>query len=606
MFPPSGADGGGGGSGDASAPAPDVSLPSDAAPTVPNPAAVKILPGQTDLLGSFQNGCTSGPGSDRWCAVSRLASALRRELWLVNVSQAAASTPSALVSACDVPGLCVKATDNLYTAQPQVGPAYPFDVARASGNTFVYLTDPRSAPTEPFVGDVWAHTIGSPNTTRIGSGVSECTVAGQRLIASGTRQIDKVVALCVGDPSSAPGDPVPFFTLMGGVVPGQTVGPQSAPLPLMKMMTTPLGEVQRVYPVHPTTMVPRYRLGFTADNEVLALSTGGALESEAETLVTYKTDDLGKGVPPTPFPGGDNITRWTLTPDGTKIFYLKDYNYSAVGNQSGTLTTADFPAGTNLRELRGMLVPGGSSNGVSAYQVLVDNQGALQGVGILTNLTMGRGGNYSIIKDTAGSTDDPSNVVSIIEGTSLPTLSPDLRFSLFGRQSSSDPPSSGTWLIKNDGSNAPCFLTSGQLGGVFGPAFTRSSGLVLWAENYQASTFSADSFYSDPAGCTDVAKQTLFARNLDFWFVDGDRLLLYSDDSDGARVSLKYAWINGNTLSAPVTIQNRADRKFDIVVGAQPPDGSPPRFKGILYTLSGASDPVNGVYYYEIPASTAP
>ena len=47
----------------------------------------------------------------------------------------------------------------------------------------------------------------------------------------------------------------------------------------------------------------------------------------------------------------------------------------------------------------------------------------------------------------------------------------------------------------------------------------------------------------------------------------------------------------------PVTIQTRADRFFHIVLDAQPTDGSAPRFKGIIYTLAGGGDAVDGVYY---------
>ena len=58
---------------------------------MPNQQAIKILPGQTDLLGSFQTGCTFGPGTERWCAVSRPLSLSTRELWFVNVTKAAAN-----------------------------------------------------------------------------------------------------------------------------------------------------------------------------------------------------------------------------------------------------------------------------------------------------------------------------------------------------------------------------------------------------------------------------------------------------------------------------------------------------------------------------------
>jgi hypothetical protein len=593
-----GAQGGGGGGGRGGA-AGDARVLPDTPPPTPSPQAVKILPGQTDLLGSFQTGCTFGPGADRWCAVSRPLSLSTRELWLVNVSKAAANRT--LLNACDTPGICVKASQNIYTAQPDVGPVYPEDSARASGNTFMYLTDAKSAPSDAFEGDVWVHTVGSPNQTQIGSSVFDCAVAGQRLINQGQRQIDKVVGICAGNPSSAAGDPVNFFTLKGGVVPGQMPAASPPALPLQKMMT-PLGDIQRIHPVQPATNALRWRVGFTADGETLVLSGGGATEAEVEKLVTYKIDDtLGKGGTPTPMPNGDNVTRWTLSADGTKIFFFREYNYNAMGNQSGTLTVADFPSGANVRELRGMRVPGGSTGGVGAYRVLVDDKGVDQGVGVLTNLTMGRG-NYSIIKNIAGSMDDAANVVSVVQATrSLPLPSPDLRFSLFAREFSMEEPTSDIWVTKNDGTSS-CALTQGTAGGIFGFPFTQLAGLILWTDLYEAATLSADGLYTDPNDCANPAKKKKFANHVDFWFVDGDRMLLYSDESNGAQVSLKYAWVNGNTLGAPVTIQERADRFFHIILDAQTP-GTTPRFKGIVYTLSGGGDQVNGAYYYELPAS---
>jgi hypothetical protein len=589
---------GGGGGGGRGGNAGDARLLPDTPPPMPNQQAIKILPGQTDLLGSFQTGCTFGPGTERWCGVSRPLSLSTRELWFVNVTKAAANR--SLISACDTAGICVKASQNVYTAQPDVGPVYPEDASRASGNTFIYLTDAKSAPSDAFEGDVWVHTVGSPNTTRIGEGVFDCAVAGQRLIDNGRRQIDKVVGICAGNPSSAPGEPVNFFTLKGGVVAGQATGAAAAPL---AKMTVPVGEIQRINPVHPATNALRWRVGFSADGESLLLSTGGATEAEVEKLVSYRADDtLGKGGTPTPMPNGENVTRWTLSADGTKIFFFKDYNYNAMGNQSGTLTVADFPSGANVRELKGARVPSGNTMGTGAYRVLVDSAGADQGVGILTNLAMGRG-NYSIVKNIAGSFDDAANVPSVTQGTrSLPLPSPDLRFSLFAREFSMEEPTSDIWIVKNDGTGT-CGLTQGTAGGIFGFPFTQSAGMVFWADLYQAATLSADGLYTDPNDCMNAAKKKKFANNADFWFVDGDRMLLYSDESNGAQVSLKYAWVQGSTLSTPVTIQERADRFFHIILDSSAPGGPPPKFKGVVYTLSGGGDAVNGAYYYELPAA---
>jgi hypothetical protein len=579
----------------------DTRLAPDTPPPVPNPASAKILPGQTDLLGSFQTGCTFGPGGERWCAVSRPLSLARRELWFVNVTKA--GTAKTLVSTCDQAGLCIKATDNVYTARPEGGPAYPEDAARASGNSFIYLADPISQPADAFQGDVWVHTVGSPTTTKIGDNVFDCAVAGQRFIDQGRRQINKVVGICAGDPSSAEGEEPNFFTLKGGPILGQDVPASPAAPPLTKMETgSLLPDLQKIYPVHPGTQALRWRVGFSPDGEQVILSAGGATLAETEKLSIIDIDDIGKTMP-TPVMNGDNVTRWTLSASASKIFYFKEYNYNAMGNQSGTLTMADFPSGANVKELKGMRVPSGNMNGIGAYRILVNAAGMDAGVGFLSGLAMGRG-NYSIIKDPInGSMDDMNNVVSVVQSTrSLPLPSPDLRFSLFAREFSMDNPTSDLWVIGNN-ATMDCSLTTSTLGGIFGFPFTQSGGIVFWADNYDAATLSAEGWLSDPSDCRNPSKKKMWSRNVDFWFVDADRMVLYSDESNGAQVTLKYAFVNGNTLGAPTTIQTRADRFFHIVLDAQPGNGQPPRFKGIVYTLTGGSDEVNGVYYYELPAA---
>jgi hypothetical protein len=592
--------GGGGGRGGGGGATTDTRQAPDTPPPMPNTASIKILPGGTDLLGSFQNGCTFGPGGDRWCAVSRPVALTRRELWLVNVTKASAMRMN--LSTCTTPGVCVRATETLYTARPEGGPAYPEDAARASGNTFVYLRDPVSGPSDVFQGDVWAHTIGAPNATKVGEDVFDCAVAGQRYIDFGKRLVNKVVGICATNPSSEEGAEVNFFTLRGGVVAGQDVPmPPSTAQPADMVAEFP--EVGRIHPVHPGTQAARWRVGFTADGETLVLSTGGATLAETEKLTTIKTDDIGKaGVTPTAFPGGDNTTRWTLSADGKKIYFFKDYNYNAMGNQSGTLWVADFPTGANARELKSGRVPSGGTTGIGSYRILVNQAGIDSGVGYLSGLAMGRG-NYSILKDTAGDLESATNVVSVVQATrSLPLPAPKLDFSLFAKEFSMDSPTSDIWIRKNDGTGE-CVLTTSTLGGIFGFPFSESTGLVFWADNYDAATLSAEGWLTEPNDCLNNNKKKLFSRNIDFWFVDADRMLLYSDESNGSQVTLKYAFMNGNTLGAPVTIQTRADRFFHIVLDAQPADGSAPRFKGILYTLSGGGDAVDGVYYYELPAA---
>jgi hypothetical protein len=594
--------GGSGGRGGGGGTTVDARQAPDTPPPVPNTASVRILPGGTDLLGSFQNGCTFGPGGERWCAVSRQVALTKRELWFVNVTKAAAMNMT--LSSCTTVGLCVNATDALYTSRPEGGPAYPEDAARASGNTFIYLRDPISGPSDAFQGDVWAYTVGAPQMTKIGDNVFDCAVAGQRYINLGKTQINKVVGICATEPASEPMAAVNFFTLHAGVVQGQDV--PSTPLTVAPMNNevpgAQLPKLTEIYPVHPMTQAARWRVGFSADGETVILSNGGPAVTDTEKLQTIATSTIGAGGTLTTIMNGENVTRWTLSADGKKIYYFKEYNYNAQGNQSGTLVVADFPSGANAKEIKGAYVPGGAANGVGSYRVLVNETGLDSGVGVMSGLAMGQG-NYAIVKNTAGSFDDMANVVPVVQGTrSLPLPAPKLDFHLFAKTFSMDSPTSDIWIRKSDGTGE-CRLTAGELGGIFGFPFIDSSRLVFWADNYDAPTLSAEGWLADPADCLNLNKKKKFADNVDFWFVDADRLLLYSDQSNGSQVSLKYAFITNGVLQAPVTIQTRAERFFQIVLDAQPTDGSPARFKGLIYTLVGGGDSVDGAYYYELPAA---
>ena len=81
-------------------------------------------------------------------------------------------------------------------------------------------------------------------------------------------------------------------------------------------------------------------------------------------------------------------------------------------------------------------------------------------------------------------------------------------------------------------------------------------------------------------------------------------MLLYSDESNGAQVSLKYAWINGSTLSAPVTIQDPG-RPLLPHRPRRPAGRRPARRGSRVWSTpcSGGGDTVNGAYYYELPAA---
>ena len=95
-------------------------------------------------------------------------------------------------------------------------------------------------------------------------------------------------------------------------------------------------------------------------------------------------------------------------------------------------------------------------------------------------------------------------------------------------------------------------------------------------DNFDAATDSGEGWLANPDGCPAASKKK-FSNAIDFWFVDGDKALLYSDDSDGQRVSLRYA---ASRRTAPwprvQPIQRQIDRMFAIL----------PNYEGVMFSIT--------------------
>jgi hypothetical protein len=168
------------------------------------------------------------------------------------------------------------------------------------------------------------------------------------------------------------------------------------------------------------------------------------------------------------------------------------------------------------------------------------------------------------MKDPMGSADDPAGVISVVDdlGT-LPTYSPDLRFFYLARAEDFFG-TSDSWITRADGTQ-PCALTQSTESALFGYPFTSDSSLVFWMDNYDFGTDAGEGWVANPDGCTSKRQ---FSTAIDFWFVDGARGLLYSDDSDGQRVTLRWAPVQSGQLGVPLVVRNRPTG--DVVTAARP------------------------------------
>jgi hypothetical protein len=352
----------------------------------------------------------------------------------------------------------------------------------------------------------------------------------------------------------------------------------------------PMKKVATITPVHPQTEASQWASGFTATGDHFVFSTPSVATGNRETLFFIKTTDIGTAIPTQV--GIPGVSRWSLNAAGTRWFYLKDYNYNRQGEPSGTLYMSDFPTGANELRIQSAggglapLIPGGSVRGVGTYQVLVDASNNDAGLGLLVNVVGGRG-NYRQMKNPAGSPDDPANVVSVVNDVaSMPIYSPDLRFYYFAKAVDEQVGTTDTWVVKSDGTGS-CALTATLASAIFGFPFTSDSSLMFWMDNFDAATDSGEGWVANPDGC---ASKRRFASAVDFWFVDGARGLLYSDDSDGNNVSLRYAPVQSGQLVNSGPLHRQVDRMYAVL----------PNFEAVLFSISnqGVAD---GVYHLPLP-----
>jgi hypothetical protein len=348
----------------------------------------------------------------------------------------------------------------------------------------------------------------------------------------------------------------------------------------------PLAKVATIFPVHPATEASQWGSGFTASGEHFLFSTPATGVAGAPEILSFiRTDQIG-AAPATEVAVG--ASRWTLSASGARLFYLKDYNHDQRGAPSGTLHMREFPAGVSETRIVGERIPGGASGGVGAYQVLADQDGEDAGLGVLVDVRAGRG-DYRWLKDPAASPDDPANLALVIDDISaLPMFSPDLRYYVLPRALDQQAGTGGSWIVKADGTGA-CALTTSLTSGLSGQPFTSDSSLVFWMASYDPATDSGQGWVANPDGCTGIRQ---FSTGIDFWFVDGARGLLYSDDTNGV-VSLRYAPIQQGQLAAGGLLQAEADRLYAILPG----------YTGVLYSLTrlGVDENMSGIYYLPLP-----
>ena len=489
-----------------------------------HPEARKLLGEEWELLGTHQTACSSGPASvgQRWCAISRPSRLLySRELWVLNVSRAATETV-----ACDgTSPHCVRLAEDLFPLRPARGPTYP-EAHAFHGDTLLFHAASQSQPHEAFRG----------------------TVRAWRPGWSAARAITSAQAMtCTAHPVA----PTAFcFENAQGLMPGERLrydlhaGPIEGP---------PLPRLATLWPVHPMTGASSAQVGFNGRGDLLLYSTIPEVAPYLETLHFFKLTETAAG----PIKVVDNASRWAISADQSRWFYLRDYNYNPGSAPSGTLVTSDFPGGANERSIMGSGVPSGTQRGVSAFHVLTDATGKDAGLGLLVEVNAGSG-IYRHLPDV----NDPSRVVEIYVGT-VELLRPtaDLRFGLFAtHRPFSHPETSDFKLARYDGSGS-CSITNIDGARLLGPPFAASSRLVFWAQNYEPLLGIGEGWIAT----SDCWGHEMYARNVDRWFIRGSELLLFSHEPFSDAVDLRFAPLAGNPRVVTTVLQRGVGRLYAVL-----------------------------------------
>ena len=526
---------------------------------------LKKLPitGRVALVGTGISSCTNekpAPG-DRWCAISRSAELGREELFVINIS---AVSKGIGVQCTGADPNCVRLTQNLWTGTPSVGPTHPYAHA-FDGDTLIYHADATSAPTDLYQGPIWAWRPGWPAARQISSkkGITcVATLQGQ-------------AALCLDN--IEPDDTKPLeFDLLAGPLPA-TAGTQ-------------LPRIDRIHPSHAND-VSKWRASFSRDGSIFCYSTGRA-PTDSENLWCFPSATLPASAvangPRTTAPFATGASKWAISRDNQKVYYLKTFNYNADGSPDGVLTMVDYPGGQNAVAL---------SPKVGAFILLSDGTATDKGLGVFADVKQNRG-TFRFITDRTV----PANYVTIAKDIASASVSQDLRYTFLTKMVNEQTGLSDAHVARNfmatKDADAPfCTLQNKSTTDLYGSPFLDKAGLVFWVDDVDPNVFVGKGWVANPEDC---GNKRQYAKDVDFWFTVNDEGLIYSDDTDIDVVSIRYASIpDGKTFptgGAGLPLQKQAGRIYSMAI---------PKYDVLVIQIDQgyASD---GIYYAKLPFGGPP
>ncbi|HEX3695576.1 MAG TPA: hypothetical protein VH374_09300 [Polyangia bacterium] len=311
-------------------------------PPAVGPGSVLLVPGNARLVGHGKDSCSnqSPATSDRWCAFSRPSSFLGlSDLWVINVTQALAGK----TIACDGNDAnCLRLSSNVFDGD--------LTMHGFGGDTLIYYAD-NLGDSMNFIGTVFAW---RPEWVVPRALTSQTGLTCQ---AHPTAQS----VICIENPVTDATTQNFMLDLTGG-----TLGPtNNGPVPK-------LDTVLYSAPNDPTN-ITKFQAGFTPAGDV-ALWSARTTPTGPEILNSQTLNDAS-----TRQVVAQDVAHWQVSNDSSSWYWLKSFNYSTTGADSGTLQVAPYPAGTPATVV---LTGVGEYTAVGSKSVVV-RAGLTQGAGTL-------------------------------------------------------------------------------------------------------------------------------------------------------------------------------------------------------------------------------
>ena len=440
----------------------------------PMPTGTRVFQGTLAALLNNGPACTGETGAtgDRWCGFFSQLGTYPGDLYVVNVTKAAAGTPITC-------GLDDANCLHLTSTFTQDDPGYtPLHGAMFQGDTLIYY----DATWTPFA---WRPGM----TAGRAMAVADATTMNVLLCVPSTKG---TAVMCLRDlPMAMQTDPT--NTLLSDVLAGKVDDAADPPLVRVKTVIsasssdTSVGHFQMGFPVPGTDAIAWSARSTRSGPEVLEMQTLG---NDASRVTV-----------------ASGVHGWRVSPDGARWYWLSAFSDTT---GAGTLQSAPYPAGAS---------PVANAPNTFGFDFpMVPSAAAL--------LVLDTGKNLRVFADPAGAPTGAQSLDTGVIGLFGISAQGHVAYAKMTSSSTTGPTLANIFVKKADGTGA-CTVTAATNG--YPPAFffSADSGGASWI---QASTSSVVAQYTRLSDCTTAAVDT--NANLVWAQPLGNRGVLFIDGYD--------------------------------------------------------------------------